>query len=321
MRFVIISDTHFYVPGAGKNGIWWNHTLQTETDQIGRCMVEAVSETNPDFVIHCGDITGTCDMGNYHLGAEILDQVPCPWYAVVGNHDTWYPGIRDAFSDRYGVPRGQCYYSASLGGLRFIFLDSCHWCTVDGEVSPYLDKELFDSGKIQGLYIPDEELEWLEEQLNAHSDETVVLVSHAPLGFKEIYPVVTMPDGSKAPPEGCALLHFNERCGVMGDIGNRVELRKMLEKHSNVRMALAGHCHIHDCHEEDGIAFVQTGAMREFPCEFRVVDVDSGVAAFTTHGLKDLSYSERSYIEERNNSWVAGKEADRTFTIPLQGAR
>ena len=317
MRFVIISDTHFYVPGAGKNGIWWNHTLQTETDQIGRCMVEAVSETNPDFVIHCGDITGTCDMGNYHLGAEILDQVPCPWYAVVGNHDTWYPGIRDAFSDRYGVPRGQCYYSASLGGLRFIFLDSCHWCTVDGEVSPYLDKELFDSGKIQGLYIPDEELEWLEEQLNAHSDETVVLVSHAPLGFKDVYPVATLPDGTPGAKEGHSLLGFNKRCGRTSDIVNRLALRALLSKYPNVSMALAGHCHIHDFHEEDGIAFIQTGSMREYPFEFRLVEVEHGVAHVTTHGLRDPSLQAASYSRERGNRWVAGTDSERTFTVSL----
>jgi predicted phosphohydrolase len=317
MRFAIISDTHFYAPGRGKNGIWWNHTLQTETDEIGRRMVEAVSETNPDFVVHCGDISGTCDMENYNLGAEILDQLPCPWYAVVGNHDTWYPGVRDAFSDRFNVPHGQCFHSVALGGLRFLFLDCCYWETVDGDVSPYLDKELFDSGQIKGLYIGDEQLAWLDGELTTHKDERVVLVSHAPLGFKEIYPVVTLPNGSKAPPEGCPLLHFNARCGVMGDIGNRLAVRELLAKHSNVRMALAGHCHVHDHHVEDGIAFIQTAAMREFPCEFRVVDVDNGVAAFTTHGLKDPSYSKRSYIEERNNSWVAGKSADRTFTIAL----
>ncbi len=317
MRFAIISDTHFYVPGAGKNGIWWNHTLQSETDQIGRRMVEAISEAEPDFVVHCGDITGLCEMDNYRLAEEVLDQLPCPWYAAIGNHDTWYPGVRGAFSDRFDAPDDRCYYSTSLGGLRFIFLDSCCWCTVDGDVSPYLDKELFDSGKIQGLYIPDEQLEWLDGQLAAYSKEPVVLVSHAPLGFKDIYPVVTLPDGSKAPPEGCPLLHFNVRCGVMGDIGNRPELRSMLTKHANVKMALAGHCHIHDSHQEDGIAFVQTGAVREFPCEFRVVDVADGVASFTTHGLKDTSYSDRSYIEERGNRWVAGTEKDRTFSVEI----
>ena len=317
MRFAIISDTHYYAPGQGKEGVWWNRTLQEETDRIGRCMVETISELRPDFVIHCGDITGYCDMENYGVALEVLDSLPCPWYAVVGNHDTWFPGVRDAFSDRFGAPRGQCFYSVQLGGLRFAFLDTCYWQAVDGSISTYLDKEMFDSGQIQGIAIAEDELEWLDAELEAHIDETVVLVSHAPLGFRPSYPVATMPDGSPGPEGGCPLIHFNAKCGVLGDIANREALRAILSRHGNVRMALAGHCHIFDRHEEDGIAFVQTGAMREYPSEFRMVEVENGVASFTTHGLKDPSFAERSYLEERNNRWVAGEEDDRTFTIAL----
>ena len=88
MRFVIITDTRFYAPGRVKDGVWWNRTLQSSTDEIGRCLVETISPLRPDFVIHCSDISGHCDLANFHAGLGILDRLPCPWYAVLGNHDT-----------------------------------------------------------------------------------------------------------------------------------------------------------------------------------------------------------------------------------------
>ena len=317
MRFVIITDTHCFASGQGKDGVWWNRTLQSSTDEIGRCLVETISPLQPEFVIHCGDISGHSDLANFHAGLEILDRLACPWYAVVGNHDTWFPGVRDAFSDRNGLPHGQCYYSRQLGDLFFIFLDCCYWRAVDGSVSPYLDKQIFDNDVLDGLYIADEQFDWINDQLETAGNVPVVLVSHAPLGFKNVYPVTTLPDGQPAPPSGCSLLEFNKRCGRTSDIVNRLQLRELLANHTNIKMALAGHCHIHDFHEEDGIAFIQTGAMREYPFEFRLVEVENGLASVTTHGLNDPSFQTESYLNERGNRWVAGSDAERTFSISL----
>jgi 3',5'-cyclic AMP phosphodiesterase CpdA len=280
-------------------------------------MVDTISAMEPDFVVHCGDISGHCDLENFDAGLRIMDRLPCPWYAVIGNHDTWFPGVRDAFSDRHGLPRGQCFYSVSLHGLCFMFLDTCYWRALDGAVSPYLNKELFENDMIDGLYVADGELEWLGAELETRREEAVVLVSHAPLGFKDVYPVTTLPDGSPGPKGGCSLLQFNRKCGRIGDVVNRLELRRLLAGHSNVKAALAGHCHINDFHEEDGIAFIQTGAMREYPFEFRVVQVEDDVASVTTHGLNNPCFQVESYIEQRGNRWVAGTDAERTFTIPL----
>jgi hypothetical protein len=57
--------------------------------------------------------------------------------------------------------------------------------------------------------------------------------------------------------------------------------------------------------------------MREYPFEFRLVEVDHGLASVTTHGLNDPSFQTKSYINERGNRWVAGSDAERTFSISL----
>ena len=119
-RFVVISDTHFYAPGRQeKDALCWNRVLQTRSDAIAQALVEAIRDLAPDFVVHCGDITGLCEMANWEFACQIMDQLPCPWYAVLGNHDTWFAGVRDAFSARFGVPAGPCYYGRDLGGIPF----------------------------------------------------------------------------------------------------------------------------------------------------------------------------------------------------------
>lgn len=319
MRIAIVSDTHFYAPGRGKDGIFWNRTLQSETDRIGRCLVDAVAQLEPDAAIHCGDITGACDMESWQTALETLDRLPCPWYAVLGNHDTWYPGVRDAFSARFGLPRGQTWHSVRLGGVRFVLLDTCWWEDVDGSMSPYLDRARHDAGQIRGLCVPEEEVDWLAGALQACRNEPVVIVSHAPLGFRERYPLATFPDGRPGPPGGCPIGRPPSEGGLMGELADRDRLRAMLADHPNVRLALAGHWHIFDRCDGDGITFVQTGAMREYPFEFRLLDIEDGVASVTTHGLADPSYAERSRIADRDNGWVAGTEAERTFKVDLGG--
>ena len=318
MRFAVVSDTHFFAPGRGRDGIWWNRALNSRTAEIGESMVASVAATKPDFVIHCGDITGHCDMENWQTTLAIMGRLPCPWYGVVGNHDTWFPGVRDAFSDLYALPHHQCHYTRIMGNIAFIFLDTCYWRGVDGSISPYLDKELYDAGKIQGICIPPDEIEWLREQLEAYRSEAVCLVSHAPLGFKPLYPVATMPDGRPGRKGGTPLPEVTYGEGKrFGDLRNRSAVRRVIVDFDNVKLALAGHAHINDLCGEGGVAFIQTGAMREWPFEFRLVEVEDGVASVTTHGLDDPSLKVDSFKKEWGNSWVAGEAAERTFSVTL----
>lgn len=321
MRFAIITDTHFHAEGRGRDGAWWNRTLSSRSLDIGRCLADTLKELAPAFVIHCGDLPGSYDLRDWDAGMTIMDQIGCPWYGAIGNHETWNPGVRAAFAARFGLPGDHCYYTRTLAGIRFVFLDTCHWRAADGACSPYLSRELFDAGRIDGLCVPPEELAWLDAELAAAGDAPVCLVSHAPLGFKPLYPAATLPKGRPAPPGGTPLEMFNDRAGNCGDIVNRREVRAVVRRHANVRAAFAGHAHIHDFHIEDGIGFCMTGAIREYPCEFRMVDLIDGAAGpvlrVTTHGLRDARYAEASFMPEWNNRWVAGTAADRRFDITL----
>jgi len=311
-RFVVISDTHFFAPGAvTQDKMFWNRVLQTRSAEIGECLIETINELAPDFVIHCGDFTGRCDMENFEFGCQLMDQLSCPWYAVLGNHDTWYPGVREAFSSLYGLPRDQCYYSRDLAGLRFIFLDVAYWITRQGQVSPYLDKELYDNGQIAGMSPTEEELRWLQAELEHSGDRPVVLISHAPLGFKDAYPVATLPKGRPVQAARISLVEY------IGDVLMRREMREIIRRHSNVKVAFAGHWHICDATYQDGVVYCQTPSLREYPFDIRLVEVRNRALAVTTVGLKNPDFKQLSYVEEWHNSWVAGAPSDREFTVEL----
>ena len=310
-RFVILSDTHFISPDSAYEVLpWWNRALEADSAGIGEAIIRAVSRLQPEFVIHCGDLTSDGDLASYELATALLDRLPCPWYAVPGNHDTEFPGIRAALAVRYGLPDVQCHYTRDLAGLRFFFLDVAYWAATDGRVTP--SRQTPDAR----LSLGPDELDWLERELAA-ADRPVIVVSHAPLGFKPDYAVASLPRGAR--PAGPRTSIVN----LMGDVVGREALRALFRRRPVVRLALAGHWHISDVTQGDGITFCQTPALREYPFEFRLATLDLNRLHITTVGLDEADAQRlraQSYVEAWGNAWVAGTEDDRTFAVELNPA-
>jgi 3',5'-cyclic AMP phosphodiesterase CpdA len=311
-RFIVLSDTHFLEPElAAKEKTWWNRILETRCVEIGAALVRTINRLEPEFVVHCGDFTGQSDLGSYALGVEIMNRLNSPWYVVPGNHDTSEPGVRVALAERCQQPGEDCYFARDLAGLRFIFLDVAYWTSTRGETTPYLDHERFDRGEIAGMGLSPQELPWLEQELAAASNP-VVLVSHAPLGYQPSQPIKTLPRGEPPSQPRTPVVD------IMGDVLQRAAVRDLIRRYPKVKAAFAGHWHLCDMIREDGVAFCQTAALREYPFEFKLVTVESGRLAVTTLGLDDDNFQRQSYIEEWGNRWVAGTEADRTFQVQLE---
>jgi len=311
-RFVVLSDTHFLEPAQAQAGkTWWNRVLETQCAEIGAALVQTLNRLAPDFVIHCGDFTGRCDPANYEVGLGFMNRLSCPWYAVPGNHDAWYPGVRGPLAARCGQQGDDCYFARDLAGLRFIFLDVAYWISAQGDTSPYLDQELNERGQILGMGPSAAELVWLEHEL-ASAGRPIILVSHAPLGHKPTYPIRTLPHGEPAHKPETSVTE------IMDDILRRQALRDLIRRQPLVKAAFAGHWHICDAVQEDGVTFCQTAALREYPFEFRLVTVDAGRLSVATRGLDDDSFQSLSYVEAWGNRWIAGAPADRSFEVDLE---
>ncbi|HIJ74845.1 MAG TPA: hypothetical protein HPP83_12160, partial [Candidatus Hydrogenedentes bacterium] len=137
---------------------------------------------------------------------------------------------------------------------------------------------------------------WLEDDLASNRDTPAIVAVH--------YPAISIPD---------RLRHPELKDG--GSLANGSLLLELLEGFPHVKAVFSGHVHMHFVARRGGITQVVTGALPEFPTEYREVRVYEDRLEILTHGLSDTSFAARSLIPGRD--WTAGEPCDRTVTIAL----
>jgi len=194
LRFGITADAHLM---AGKSPP--EHVRYLEQ------FVRAMAEWRPDFVVDVGDFA--CQAGEGQTSPELhaaqLDglkyawglysRVPCPAYAVMGNHDVgWVKGgdepiMLDQLYERphggeditkaehlavTGMPRR--YYSFDVNRYHFIVLDGNNWRGATAVAAGH--------DGVEGAYwIDDAQRDWLALDLEAHRDQCKVVFCHEEL--------------------------------------------------------------------------------------------------------------------------------------------
>lgn len=172
-------------------------------------------------------------------------QSDVPMIHAPGNHDIWgwtraksgATGREAEYGKRWWIDRigqGQRYRAQTVGGWRFISLDS---------IRPRAE------GYITGL--DDPQFDWLARELaDTPADTPVLILTHAPiLGVGTL-----LSDGHIDPDEGYRLGPGH----IYRDAHRIVELCR---QHPNVRLALSGHKHIHDRIEFQGLTHICGGAV------------------------------------------------------------
>ena len=306
-RFVVLSDTHFTPPPSNRQGSWWNRSTERLSDRMGGALVELIKKLSPDFIIHCGDFVGLCSRDSFEFGASVMDRLGCPWFAVTGNHDTWCMDIRDCFRETFKTGNDSSSYMRDLFGLRFLFFDVVHWYAYDGSVSPVLDMDDYNSGKIETIGPLEKDIDWIEEVLSG-TTLPAVLVSHAPIAYRETYPAVTLPHGKPVKGPATAPAEF------IPDIKGHDRLLDITQRYSRLKACFAGHWHINDAVQSNDVWHVMTGALREFPYDIRLVEYTGDSFRISTHRLDVPDLMELSYVKEWGNRWVEGNEDVRTVT-------
>jgi 3',5'-cyclic AMP phosphodiesterase CpdA len=295
-RFVQVSDPHL---ASQRDGVWNNRFLCTMMPEVMGCLRRDLSEKAPDFILATGDIVSQQTREAMFEARDFMDSLGLPYYPMGGNHDFVKEDSREWFLDAFQrhLPQSHTYYSFTHKNLHFCILDAW-WLWQDDSLCPVAEPLASDTlnESLKGMRwsIPPHVLEWLVQDLKDHRAEPTVVAVH--------YPALEIPE---------RLRHPGMNDG--GALTNGRLLLDLLSGFPQVCAIFSGHVHMHFIERHNGIVQVTTGAMPEYPVEYREVRVFDDRMEIETCGLSDPSFADRSLIPGKE--WTAGQAEDRQTVI------
>lgn len=297
-RFVQVSDPHL---GSQRDGVWNNGFICTMMPDVMRCLKRDLAKLGPEFILATGDLSSHQSRDAMFAARDLMDSLGFPYFPMGGNHDFIVEESRQWFLEAFHahLPSKSTYYSFDYKNLHFAVLDPW-WKWSDGTLSEVSEKHVLDQheSSLAGARweVPPEQMEWLEKDLAGNADKITVVCSH--------YPAIPIPERM-------------ERPGMQngGCLENGPQLIELFKKHAQVKALFSGHVHMHFIEKVNGVTHVCTGALPEYPTEYREVQVHEDRIEITTLGLSDPSFAARSLIPGK--AWTAGEVQDRIATISL----
>lgn len=282
VTIAVMNDLHM----GGTVGTGFQNPLMVADGRtIVNPAVDAINQANPDLVLIAGDLTQNASEEELGVITGCLARLNAPWVACKGNHDRETPEASARFTAaigehfRPGITRG-----SELGlsdDITLLVLDS-QWGN-DAALSPE---------GVQ-LAVPDSQLvEAALAELDRLSPALLVVVSHYPLVSQSAY--VETNNGKYA-----------------GHVLNGEEILTNLTNRAGTVICFCGHNHYH--HITSGERWLQcaTGAMAEYPSEYRLVTIAGNAVQIST---ASASAEILAAAGEPNTPWVAGRPEDREFT-------
>jgi len=297
-RFVQVSDPHL---GSETDGQWNNRFLCTMMPEVMGCLRNDLAELDPEFILATGDIVSKQTRDAMFAARDLMDSLGFPYYPMGGNHDFVLDDSRDWFLEAFQahLPDHDTVYSFTHKNLHFCVLDPW-WKWSDGTLCPFSEASVASrlNKSLEGARwaVPPHQFAWLEDDLARHSGDPTIVATH--------YPAIAIPDRLLRPQIKDA-----------GHLDNGGLLVELLERSPQVKAVFSGHVHMHFVERGRTLTHLVTGALPEFPSEYRDIQVhDDRLEVFTCE-LSDKSFAQRSLIPGKD--WTAGQPGDRTATIPL----
>lgn len=226
MKFTIISDIHIGPLGYSDERVLRKLTNHSE-ELLSEFVQRMNKEIHPQFVVQLGDVieddNPENDKTNFKKAIDGLSKLQCPVYNVVGNHDL-VSQTEDDLLELFG--RKKLYGSSDEGSYHLIFLFSD------------------DRDDILPI-ISDEQREWLEADLKKTEKPTIVFIHHS-LADQDL----TGNFWFEGLPDRCL-------------VGNRKEIRKILEESGKVVAVVNGHLHWNKMDVHNGIPYFNVQSLVE----------------------------------------------------------
>lgn len=227
MKFAIINDTHVGpIDGGFVRGV--QRKLLSEAERLVKEFVEKMNnEEHPEFVVNLGDSIEDVnkreiDLQSFRKLLDMLSNLTVPVYFLIGNHD-----IRTLTEEDIAKMLGyeRMYYAFDHGGYHFVALSF----VMTGNHTKVLSDIT--------TAIPSEQIKWLKADL-AKTDRPVIIFIHYGLAEDNM--------------QGNFWFEGEAQNALLG---NRKEIRKILEESGKVRAVLSAHQHWNRKKVENGIPY------------------------------------------------------------------
>jgi len=270
--------------------------------EVIACLRKDLARLQPDFILATGDICSTQTRDAMFAARDLMDSLHVPYYPMGGNHDFVVEQSRAWFLDAFQahLPTRDTVYTFAYKNLRFCVLDPW-WKWSDGTLCPVSEARVASrmDSTLEGARwaVPPHQFAWLEDELASHPDVPTMVATH--------YPAVSIP--------GRMCRDGMQDAGHLDNGGLLIEI---LMRHPQVKAVFSGHVHMHFVERTGQLAHVVTGALPEFPTEYRDVSVYEDRLEIKTCGLSNARFAQRSLLPGR--VWTAGEASDRSTVIPLE---
>lgn len=283
LRIAQISDSHFIMNRENLPHIMLKNSCELLDDAIMQ-----INTSGPyDFVVLTGDLIHKSELPQLELFIDHANKLIYPWYVIDGNHDisTDDSLTKSKYISTFGehnsrmVNKNIYYAFTPKEGYRVVCLDSI----------------IVDNGMIR-YRISEEQLNWLQKELNTYKEETIILCTHVPI--EEPY------------------------LNTKYKMENEVELKHVLESHTNPIIVLQGHYHAARIIQHKNLLIISCPSLASFPNAFRVININTiknkvKVDVFLKEtNLKDVQAQSRECVQDEKIFY--GEETDRNNSFEMR---
>lgn len=227
VRIGVVSDVHFG-PAA-----YFDGKLRKLTHKAPELLDAFVTRMNeevaPNLVVNLGDDiedeSVELDRERYGEVVRRLSRARCEVEHVAGNHDVVNLGPSD-LAAAWGRAAGPLYRSRDLAGLHLVFLHT-------------------HERKDESVFVDDEQLGWLEQDLVATALPTIVFMHHS------------------AADQSLVGNRWFERAPHICLVRERKRLRELFARSGRVLLVVNGHLHWNHLALHDGIPYVTLQSLVE----------------------------------------------------------
>ena len=239
MKFVVFSDLHYAPVRPVNNGSRIERKLTEYSLPILNRLIEKINnDIKPDLVINCGDLVEDFndkeqDIINLQFIWNKLQKINADFYSVAGNHDLRSMDSREEVEKIMGYKHST--FSFDKEGYHFVLLGL--------DVKNITNRE--EGGIFKTQFISNADLLWLKDDLKKNKKPCLIF-NH--FGIAE---------------DDMAGNYWFHDCAHCALLGNRKELKEIIENDGNVIGVFSGHQHWTKHLKENGIDYHVVGSLTE----------------------------------------------------------